>query len=265
MWRQVHRCRFWLCHNYFFFFLILNPLRHCGAAPQAEILGAASGVEMAELHKWRRLFHSSRVKFPLVNMSASWCLVSMYLIWILGFWFYPIKQQIQSSSVVSWHMSHCRPPPFDDHFNYCFVVLRNREHRTKSRRLPVRRNMINIIQIQIVVLGWSSVLVFGVLVWCGITRRVMDFDTAKQSWRNFSRLTSIHVLSRRGIEMEDNVTASFSRGLALATGLPAALCTTFSREMVSDVSVTYLLIPFKIRTQEAVPSRNRDSINISSP
>ena len=35
------------------------------------------------LSKWRRLFHSSRVKLPLVKMSASWCLVSMYLIWIL--------------------------------------------------------------------------------------------------------------------------------------------------------------------------------------
>ena len=29
------------------------------------------------LNKWRRLFHSSRVKFPLVNMSASWSLESM--------------------------------------------------------------------------------------------------------------------------------------------------------------------------------------------
>ena len=46
----------------FFFFLILYPLRHCGGAYQAEILGAASG---------RRFVHSSRVKFPLVNMSAS--------------------------------------------------------------------------------------------------------------------------------------------------------------------------------------------------
>ena len=33
-----------------------------------------------KLNKW---FHSSRVNFPLVKMSASWFLVSMYLIWIL--------------------------------------------------------------------------------------------------------------------------------------------------------------------------------------
>ena len=34
-------------------------------------------------NKRRRWFHSSRVKFPLVNISASWFLVSTYLIWIL--------------------------------------------------------------------------------------------------------------------------------------------------------------------------------------
>ena len=36
------------------------------------------------LNKHKRWFHSSRVKFPLVSMSASWFLVSVYLIWILG-------------------------------------------------------------------------------------------------------------------------------------------------------------------------------------
>ena len=35
------------------------------------------------LNKRRRLFHSSRVKFPLVKMSSNWCLGSMYRIWIL--------------------------------------------------------------------------------------------------------------------------------------------------------------------------------------
>ena len=35
-------------------------------------------------NKHKRWFHSSRVKFPLVSISASWFLVSMYLIWILG-------------------------------------------------------------------------------------------------------------------------------------------------------------------------------------
>ena len=36
------------------------------------------------LNKHIRWFHSSRVKFPFVKMSASWFLVSMYLTWIFG-------------------------------------------------------------------------------------------------------------------------------------------------------------------------------------
>ena len=48
-------------------------------------IAARQAVELKWLilnrvNKW---FHSSRVKFPLVNMSASWFLVSVYLIWIL--------------------------------------------------------------------------------------------------------------------------------------------------------------------------------------
>ena len=53
-------------------------LRQCGAACQVEILCAVM------LNKWRRLFHSSRVTFPLVNMSATWSLVSILRIWIFG-------------------------------------------------------------------------------------------------------------------------------------------------------------------------------------
>ena len=65
--------------------------------------------------------------------------------------------------------------------------------------------------------------------------------------------------------MGDSVTIGIGRGFAFATGLPVTLCSTFSREMVSDVSVTYLSIPFTIRTQETVLSRNRDSTMISIP
>ena len=36
------------------------------------------------LNKHTKWFHSSRVKFPLVKMSSSYCFVSMYLIWIFG-------------------------------------------------------------------------------------------------------------------------------------------------------------------------------------
>ena len=36
------------------------------------------------LSKYNKWFHLSRVKLPLVGMSASWFFVSMYLIWIFG-------------------------------------------------------------------------------------------------------------------------------------------------------------------------------------
>ena len=86
--------------------------------------------------------------------------------------------------------------------------------------------------------------------WSCRSSRIMAFDTTKQSWWYFSGLTSILFLQRGGIETEVNVTAGFSRGLALATSFPAALCS--SPSMVSVVSVTYFSIPFTIRTQEAV-------------
>ena len=40
--------------------------------------------------------------------------------------------------------------------------------------------------------------------------------------------------------MGDSVTVGFGCGFAFATGFPVTLCLTLSREMVSDVSVTYL-------------------------
>ena len=48
-----------------------------------EFLAQQVQLKWLMLNKWRRLFHSSRVKLPSVKMSASLCLVSMYRIWIL--------------------------------------------------------------------------------------------------------------------------------------------------------------------------------------
>ena len=60
------------------------------------------------LDKHKRWFHSSRVKFPLVGMSASWFLVTMYLIWI--FWV-----QMDSIESLAFFGLHTRPhrPAFD--------------------------------------------------------------------------------------------------------------------------------------------------------
>ena len=61
-------------------------------------------------------------------------------------------------------MSHCWTSAFDDHFNHGFVILKDVQHRTKSRKLRVLRHRVNIDQIKIVVLGWNLGLVLGVFV-----------------------------------------------------------------------------------------------------
>ena len=48
----------------FLLFLLLYPLRHCGAAYQAEILGAASGAEMADIEQMKKIF-------PLITCDIS--------------------------------------------------------------------------------------------------------------------------------------------------------------------------------------------------
>ena len=69
------------------------------------------------LKKWRRLFHSSRVKFPLVNMSVSWCWCQKngfeYVVQIN-----PVNQPVQINSVGPWNMSHGGTATFDYHGNH---------------------------------------------------------------------------------------------------------------------------------------------------
>ena len=93
----------------------------------------------------------------------------------LGIQMNSVKQSVTSNSVGSGYVSHCWTSAFDDHLNHCFAVLKNVQHLTKMRRLRVRRNMINITQIKIVVLGWNFGLVLGVLVCRGVTRRVSSY------------------------------------------------------------------------------------------
>ena len=72
-----------------------------------------------------------------------------------------VKLPIKNNSVSPGNMSHCRTPALDDHFNHCFVILKNVEHRTTSRRLRVRRSITNITQFKIVVLNWSLNVAVG--------------------------------------------------------------------------------------------------------
>ena len=82
-------------------------------------------LKWLRLNKWRRLFHSSRVKLLLVNMSASWCLVSMYQIWILGSRLILSNNQSTATLWVSWHMSHCWISAFHYPLNHGFIVLKD--------------------------------------------------------------------------------------------------------------------------------------------
>ena len=56
--------------------------------------GQLAELNMLILNRWRRLFHSWRVKLPFVNMSASWFLVSTFLIWS-PCWFCQLSYQSQ--------------------------------------------------------------------------------------------------------------------------------------------------------------------------
>ena len=51
---------------------------------ERKVLKQQSELRLLMLNKWRKLFHSSRVKLQFVSVSASWFLVSMYVIWIFG-------------------------------------------------------------------------------------------------------------------------------------------------------------------------------------
>ena len=89
------------------------------------------------LNKRKRWFHSSRVKFPLVSMSESWFLVSMYLIWILGSKL--IRSNNQSRATL-WVLETCLIVgllPFQNHLDHCFVVFEQIQQSFLMRKLDV--------------------------------------------------------------------------------------------------------------------------------
>ena len=109
---------------------------------------------------------------PLVNMSASWFLVSTKLIRILRVQTNPIKQPIQRTLCV---LDTCLIVGL-----LLFMIIliiaslssKNVEHRTKLRRLNVSGNTIELAQFKIVVLNWSLNLVLGVFSWWCVLQQV---------------------------------------------------------------------------------------------
>ena len=142
---QIHR-PLWLCHDPFFSFLFLHPFFTIVLVQLAKLKfwEQQNKPKLLMLNMWRRLFHSSRVKSSFVNMSASWFLVSRYLIWILGSW---LILSNNKSSATLWVQDTCliaRLRPLMINFNHGFAILKN-EQRDETRRdetmryLPGRR------------------------------------------------------------------------------------------------------------------------------
>ena len=133
--------------------------------------GAACWAENADVEQMEKVV-------PLITCEIPFCQYVCKLMFgidipnlNLGIQIYPIKQPIKSNSVGSRHMSHCWTPAFDYHLNHGFMVLRDVQHCTKTRKLYVRWHTVTIIQIKIVVLGLEPWFGFACacLMWCYAT------------------------------------------------------------------------------------------------
>ena len=87
----------------------------------------------------------------------------------LGIQISSVKQPVKSNSLGSGYMSHRWTPTLDDHFNHGFIILKDVQHRMKSRKLLVEWHTINIVQIKIVVLVGTLVL-FWVCLFDAVSR-----------------------------------------------------------------------------------------------
>ena len=130
---------------------------------------------------------------PLITRENSLCQFLCELVCgvdILDFESLDSDSFCQNSKYVgSGYVSHCWTPAFDDHSNHCFVVLKEVEHRTKFRRLRVRRNTINITKFQSVVLDWKPWSGLWVCLFDGVSRNrfpctlPLDFFTwLREEW-----------------------------------------------------------------------------------
>ena len=95
------------------------------------------------LNTRRRWFHSSRVKLPSVNMSASWFIVSTYLILMLGSKLTLSHNQPGATLWVVGHVSHRRTSALYDHFDHRFSILENIRLSFTLRRACVCDNVIH--------------------------------------------------------------------------------------------------------------------------
>ena len=108
-------------------------------------------------NKCKRLSLSSRVKLPLVRMSASWFLVSTHLIWIFGVQVNSVKQPIKRNAVGSSHVSHRWTSTFDAQFDERFTTFAHVQQRLALRKMCVCGDMVHMWQLT----NTSVSLLFG--------------------------------------------------------------------------------------------------------
>ena len=148
---QVHRQWPGFRHTPVFFFLFLHSFRHpFGAANQAEIFGAAERDEMADVEQTKKIvaFVTCEISFGQ-DVCELMCLVSMYLIWILG------------SKLIMWNNQTC-----------LIVVLITASLSSNTynialdwEKIRIRKHIVNMKRNRIVVRRWSFGLILRALAW----------------------------------------------------------------------------------------------------
>ena len=148
MWHKIHRFWSWLCFPRWWNIrkTFLGSFRHHTAL--LSVWKKRNGCEKTSKDSWcwtgvKKRFHSSLVKFPLVNISAIWFFGVNNLIWILG------SELILSNnqSVCPGNMSHGSSSPFYDHFDNCLVIFKTVQTGYTMRRVFVHRKRIKMREI----------------------------------------------------------------------------------------------------------------------
>ena len=116
---QVQR-RLRLCHNSPFSYSLLHSFRHR--------FGQLAELKILILKRWRRLFHSSRVKLPFVCMSEGFG-VNIFDLDFLD-QVDSVKKPINRNSVGSGCVTHCWTSALDDDLDQRFIVLTLRNSKS---------------------------------------------------------------------------------------------------------------------------------------
>ena len=143
---QVHRRR--LCSCILFAIVLVQLVK-------LKFWEQQSKLKWLMLNRWRRLFCSSRVKFRFLHMSASWCFVTTYSIWISGTRLILSNNQ---SRATQWVLDACLIVglrPFYYHLKHGFIFLKDIQQSIGTRMCHAWWNVIYVGQIEISVHSWN--------------------------------------------------------------------------------------------------------------